>query len=79
MIRRCIIRDLNGTLDTTAPMDCVKAIELAKSGKWGGRSWSIEECIENAEGSAPILQIRLRYINGQYELLTSDDIFRLID
>ena len=75
MMRKCIVRDLRGSHDTTAPMDCIKAMNLAKSGEWG-ENWSLEECIENTEGSAPNLQIVIQFKNGKLEFTTQDEFFK---
>lgn len=74
MTRLCIVRDLSGSLGTTPPMDCIKSINLAKSGNWG-KSWSLEECLENTEGSAPILQERIRFNKGKYKYIGNDNFF----
>ena len=74
MTRYCIVRDLVGKNDTTAPMDCIQAIKVAKSGKWG-KSWSLEECLENHNGSAPALKERIQFKNGKYEFMNQDDFF----
>lgn len=73
-MRRCIVRDLDLNNDTTAPMNCDKAITLAKSGKWG-KNWSLEECLENHNGSAPILKEHIQYKDGKYEFRSQDDFF----
>lgn len=62
MTRYCIVRDLTGINNTTAPMVCSEAIKLAKTGDWG-KSWSLEECLENHEASAPILKERILFEN----------------
>lgn len=74
MTRLCIVRDLNGENDTTAPMACAQAIKVAQSGQWG-KNWAIEECLENPDGSAPILKERITFIDRQYAFMTRDDFF----
>jgi len=78
MIRNCILRDLDGMNDTTAPMDCAETISLAKSGKWC-KNWSIAECKNNPEGSAPILETVIKFKDGKVEFLTTDDYFRYLE
>lgn len=74
MIKNCIVRDLDGIRDTTSPMDCVQAIKLAKSGEWA-KNWTVEECLENPNGSAPILKKCITFNNGLYECFSEDHIF----
>lgn len=75
-MRNCIVRDLDNVNSTTAPMDCIKAMALAKSGEWGS-NWSLEECTENPNGSAPILKERVYFKDGGYTFMTHDDFFNL--
>ena len=71
---KCIVRDLDFNNDTTAPMDCDKAIALAQSEKWG-KNWSLEALLENPYGSAPILRVLLQFREGKYiNYLESGDI-----
>jgi len=77
MMRKCIIRDLGNVRDTTAPMNCDKAMNMAKAGEWC-ENWSLEECIENTEGSAPILQVAIQFKNGKLEFTTQDEFFKSI-
>ena len=69
---KCIVRDLDFNNDTTAPMDCDKATRLAESGKWG-KNWSLEACLENPHGSAPILKVIKQYKDGEYINYMSND------
>lgn len=57
-----MIRDLDSTL-TTAPMDCEKAMAIARSGKWA-TNWSLEAVLENPAGSAPILKRLMAFKEG---------------
>ena len=75
-MRNCIIRDLDCLRDTTAPMDCVNAIKLAKSGEWS-KSWIIE-CLVDSDGSAPILKECIRFKNVKTEFL-ADDLISIYD
>ncbi|MFK5948922.1 MAG: hypothetical protein QM500_09170 [Methylococcales bacterium] len=63
-MKNCIVRDLDTPHKTTAPMDCVKAMTIAKSGKWS-KNWSVEECLVNPEGSAPILKEWISFKDGK--------------
>jgi len=73
MMRKCIVSDMDGC-NTTAPMDCVKAIKLAKSGDWG-KNWSLQECLDNPDGSTIILKKLIQFKDGEYEFLTQDEFF----
>ena len=74
MTRYCIVRDLVGNNNATAPMACSEAIKVAKSGKWG-KSWSLEECLTNHDGSAPILKQCIQFKDGKYNFMSEDDFF----
>jgi len=59
-------------------MDCIEIISLAKSGKWG-QNWSIAECRDNPEGSAPIVETVIQFKDGKLKFLTRDDYFRYLE
>ena len=70
MKRNCILRDLDST-HTTAPMSCIKAVKLAKSGNCA-INWSLDEVVFSTEGSAPILRPRINFSKGKYNFLIND-------
>ncbi|MFK5914129.1 MAG: hypothetical protein QM484_07125 [Woeseiaceae bacterium] len=75
MIRNCLLRVLDDINDTSAPMDCIEIMSLAKSGNWC-ENWSIAECKDNSEGSAPILETVIKFKDGKLEFFTNDDYFK---
>ena len=72
-MRKCIVSDFDSS-NTTAPMDCIKAIKLAKSGDWE-KNWLLQECLDNPDGSAIILKKLIQFKNGEYEFMTQDEFF----